>query len=55
MHKAKTNSEWNEGTRKVVRTGRMERGRGKRKKTKTEVKKSGKVEEGNVIDIAKIH
>ena len=41
-------------TQKVVRTKRMERDRRKRKKTKTEVNKSGKVEEGNVIDIAKI-
>jgi hypothetical protein len=45
-----------EGTRKMVRTERMERGRGKRKKTKTDVKKkSGKVEEGYVTGTAKIH
>jgi len=54
LHKTKNNSPWNERTQKVVRTKRMERDKGKRKKTKTEVNKSGKVEEGNVIDIAKI-
>jgi hypothetical protein len=52
--KQKINSAWNERTQKVGRTKRMERDRGKRKKTKTEVNKSGKVEEGNVLDIAKI-